>query len=67
MEKDNLQNEDTQQPVEEPVTNAPETEEPAASDNEQPATEDQLDALRREADELRDKNLRMMAEFDNYR
>lgn len=43
---------------------APETE---VQEEKQPSAEELLEAANQQIEELRDKNLRMMAEFDNYR
>ena len=42
-------------------------EEPAEETAEEPAAEDETETLKERIADLEDKNLRMMAEFDNYR
>ena len=59
MKKEKNNKEKVEEQVEQPVEEPIETQEPTA--------EEQLAALQARVEELEDKNLRMMAEFDNYR
>ena len=59
MKKDKNIREKVEEQVEQPVEKQAEVQEPTA--------EEQVAALQTRIEELEDKNLRMMAEFDNYR
>ena len=50
-----------------PTVETPETEKQTEEQTAEPTAEEQLAALQARIEELEDKNLRMMAEFDNYR
>lgn len=67
MAEEQLQDQKQQQTVEENVTDNQNTEQQNADAEQLPDNEKQVETLQQEVDELRDKNLRMMAEFDNYR
>lgn len=58
-------NEEVEQPIEEQVV--PEEEKQTSEAQEPAAEEPSVEALQERIAELEDKNLRMMAEFDNYR
>ena len=58
-------NEPLNEPNNEPMTEQPNPDEEAAAQSE--SSEEPVEALQERIQELEDKNLRMMAEFDNYR
>ena len=68
-DKEELKDEErleTQESVETPEKEAS-LEEENAEEKAEPTAEEQLEEMRTRVEELEDKNLRMMAEFDNYR
>lgn len=58
-------NEPLNEPNNEPMTEQPNPDKEAAAQSE--SSEEPVEALQERIQELEDKNLRMMAEFDNYR
>ena len=60
-----VQNEESQEPRVESQESRAESQESRAESQESPESE--IEALKARIEELEDKNLRMMAEFDNYR